>query len=724
MKKILIFVLSIIVISTSLVACGHKHTWGEWVNTKDATCSETGFKERMCECGEKEVKEVSATGFHSWGEWVIVSNPTTTSVGLEERKCKNCNHKETKIIEKLPDIIYYSDLFYGYDTSYLMNAYIEDYYDDVDNVARDIFNDYINSPKYIWTQIETSIAAALSAKEFFEMMSDAYGGTNFNYLQAVDSANILFAKELIGETYSMEMIGDVEKLTKPANKIIGICNDFEDLYYDSPETHEVIIEKFFDALYNSDVFKAEGKTYLSSVKTQFLAEAESAGLLLSSTKELISYLKAISVGLMLEELRIEILDDIIENSSGYKTVYDGMTRLKKQLVQGFASYVVKTYMQDKVVDAIFDAMQDAITGQIGAYGFVSAILKTASWVLFDVLFDIPNMDDMLVQMVLNEYVDGFHFILKSKADSFKFQFDSEDVGEYESLVEGFDASCKALLKASEKLTLSSNYSNLVAVKNWHKTFSYDNYIKVVKDIISVTPIEERKVKKLGTWSIKNDEVELVSPSDTIEYGKIYTFNGVFDGNIEAGGYVKISSGDSYVINGDLICPTGGYLEIEENATLIVNGNVSFRPIHYNGGIINNGTLIFNGENNYVKLYNNATTVVNGNFSGRIIQELSDAKIHFRGDASADSHSTVTGGTFIFDGEEMQNVSRVEVPIIIIENKSNEGVVFNTSINVSKLFNHNGNNFTLYNNGNGSTFVDYDGDGVLDNLDADPIDPNK
>ena len=66
------------------------------------------------------------------------------------------------------DKIYYSDLFYGYDTSYLTNAYIEDYYDDVDDVARDIFNDYINSPKYVWTQIETSIAAALSAKELFE----------------------------------------------------------------------------------------------------------------------------------------------------------------------------------------------------------------------------------------------------------------------------------------------------------------------------------------------------------------------------------------------------------------------------------------------------------------------------------------------------------------------------------------------------------------------------
>ena len=951
MKKALIFVLLIVVMSSLLVACGHKHSWGEWVNIKDATCSENGLKERVCECGEKEVKEISATGLHSFGEWVIVDHPTVTSMGSEERICNSCSYKETKAIEKLPDIIYYSDLFYGYDTSYLTNAYIEDYYDDVDDVARDIFNDYINSDKYIWTQIETSIAAALSAREFFELISDANFDTNFNYTDAIDSANILFAKELIGETDSMKMIGDVEKLTKPANKIISICNDFEDLYYDSPETHEVIIEKFFDALYNSDVFKAEGKTYLPYVKSLFLAEAESAGLLLSSTKELISYLKAISVGLMLEELRIEILDNIVENSSGYKTVYDGMTRLKNQLVQGFASYVVKSYMQDKVVDAIFDAMQDAITGQIGAYGFVSTVLKTASWVAFDVLFDIPDMDDMLVQMVLNEYVDGFHFILNNKANSFKLQFDSDDISEYESLVEGFDASCRALLKASEKLTLSSNYSNLVAVTNRHKSFSYDNYIKVVKDIISATPYEERKVKKFYEWTI-NEATSFTPASDTIGDDCIYKLKDGFYGNlvintafnidstINIYGSIAVNKSLTVSNNADMTVSeevkTTGYITVEEGASLTVNGNIlisdgqitnngtinavdltdsnhgyrhedpkyyqsginavlnlkgNFTGVYYDFSHITAGTVIFSGTaqqtvqglkaynievlnpegvkylsnvdvygtydlngnpldnaefvtnlydqadivpgSNYGDLYirsedktfsynvlcdsltirvyasyssgayipskiiidgavsfiilenlsidtyayltinknanvsvgkevtvksyltieEGVTFTTNGNITltdGHITnngtinavdltenqphysqtsqykQNSNDATLNLKGNFTglSSDFSKITAGTVIFSGTAQQTVQGIKAPTIIIENKSNEGVVFNTSINVSKLFNHKGNNFTLYNNGNGSTFVDYDGDGVLDNLDADPVDPNK
>ena len=57
--------------------------------------------------------------------------------------------------------------------------------------------------------------------------------------------------------------------------------------------------------------------------------------------------------------------------------------------------------------------------------------------------------------------------------------------------------------------------------------------------------------------------------------------------------------------------------------------------------------------------------------------------------------------------------------MIIDNQSEEGVVFSNAINVSTLFDHKGNAFTLYNSGNGSTFNDYDGDGLKDNEDPAP-----
>ena len=88
------------------------------------------------------------------------------------------------------------------------------------------------------------------------------------------------------------------------------------------------------------------------------------------------------------------------------------------------------------------------------------------------------------------------------------------------------------------------------------------------------------------------------------------------------------------------------------------------------------------------------------------------------------NSQIYSGTVIFAGSEKQTVSYLVAPNIIIENNSSNGVYFANPITVNTLFNHNGNNFTLYNEGIGSTFVDYDGDGKLDNVDPYPTDPNK
>ena len=81
--------------------------------------------------------------------------------------------------------------------------------------------------------------------------------------------------------------------------------------------------------------------------------------------------------------------------------------------------------------------------------------------------------------------------------------------------------------------------------------------------------------------------------------------------------------------------------------------------------------------------------------------------------------SVNNGTIEFAGTEQQEICLVEASIVEISNTSKEGVIFTSYISVTKLFDHKGNNFTLYNNGSGSTFVDYDGDGLFDNVDPHP-----
>ena len=50
----------------------HEHTFGEWIVAKEPTCTDEGFRERVCACGEKESEAIPALG-HTPGEAVTKS---------------------------------------------------------------------------------------------------------------------------------------------------------------------------------------------------------------------------------------------------------------------------------------------------------------------------------------------------------------------------------------------------------------------------------------------------------------------------------------------------------------------------------------------------------------------------------------------------------------------------------------------------------------------------
>ena len=86
--------------------CGHEvtegktaHTFGDWITTKAATCTEEGNRTRTCEVCKKEVtKKIPAKG-HSLGNWTVTKDPTETEVGQMQRVCKVCEETETKELE-------------------------------------------------------------------------------------------------------------------------------------------------------------------------------------------------------------------------------------------------------------------------------------------------------------------------------------------------------------------------------------------------------------------------------------------------------------------------------------------------------------------------------------------------------------------------------------------------------------------------------------------------
>lgn len=81
------------------------HSFGEWYIAQKATCTEGGFHERVCHCGEKETRSFPSRGGHVPGEWETVKRPAPGTEGLKAKKCAVCGAcLEEQTIPALPDL--------------------------------------------------------------------------------------------------------------------------------------------------------------------------------------------------------------------------------------------------------------------------------------------------------------------------------------------------------------------------------------------------------------------------------------------------------------------------------------------------------------------------------------------------------------------------------------------------------------------------------------------
>lgn len=149
----------------------------------------------------------------------------------------------------------------------------------------------------------------MSAKEFFELMSDSYLDTQFNYWDAVDSANLKFAQNLLNESEIANNVGKTNKIIKRFDKLLKLYNEFNknfDLY----QVDEIVIEEFFALITEQGIFMKITSQQLTLIKGDLLPKLDGLKKVVSGTSEVLEVLKSVAVGLMLEDLRLEMLDDM------------------------------------------------------------------------------------------------------------------------------------------------------------------------------------------------------------------------------------------------------------------------------------------------------------------------------------------------------------------------------------------------------------------------------
>ena len=72
----------------------HVHAFGEWSESKAATCTAKGEEKRACACGTDETREIAMLD-HTYGEWNESKAATCAAKGEEQRSCA-CGASETR----------------------------------------------------------------------------------------------------------------------------------------------------------------------------------------------------------------------------------------------------------------------------------------------------------------------------------------------------------------------------------------------------------------------------------------------------------------------------------------------------------------------------------------------------------------------------------------------------------------------------------------------------
>ena len=98
-KLLTVLVFLFLLTTLALAACGakaHDFSDGEWEMTKEATCTESGSKRRVCTvegCGHTEVVTVPALG-HDLIPEQITDRPLCETGGTMTMKCSRCDFKD------------------------------------------------------------------------------------------------------------------------------------------------------------------------------------------------------------------------------------------------------------------------------------------------------------------------------------------------------------------------------------------------------------------------------------------------------------------------------------------------------------------------------------------------------------------------------------------------------------------------------------------------------
>ena len=564
----------------------------------------------------------------------------------------------------------YSDLFYGYSIDYLNSTALRNYAINTTAVMDTVFTAYTNSPKYILTGTGAVVDAYTHPNEMFQLILDTFSGTNYTYQDALDTANQKVFLELLT---SCGTIGT--DFTESCGQMTQLLQDIS-LAYETYNTNvswfnfskDELFDSFFDYLGEINIFHTISPSLLTEIASASKLTLTS---LAESTQETMEYLQAIGITLVMEEVRMSMIEDVLRHTSERSTIYEGFSRLHNQLQVFFLSYFVENYLKEEIIEEVSDVFVHFLAGTCSAAGLTIAMLRISKTVILDMLLQVPSVDDVLVQMILKQYAVEMYQVVQSKTTVFLKPFEVADISQYQDLVCTMIAATTAALEASEKLTTSDTEDDLSASISSYGDFTYLDYITGIKRYLSGIPAAGRITKTYSTtWSLQ-DDMELRAPSNTLSENCIYLFRGGIWADVDIYGDMTLAPEDhsAFSIHGNLriVNNPDQAVVVPEGQSCTVTGSIS---VAQGSTLQNYGTLrcqsaqITPVYNRHSILYNSGLLVISqdltmtsfdstglGTHHGYLKQITNDAIVQIGGSFRAENiaSSMITAGTVEFIG---------------------------------------------------------------------------
>ncbi len=368
------------------------------------------------------------------------------------------------------EYIYYTDLFYAYPYYLANDPYFNNYTETLENMYDSVHIAYQESELKIATGIGSALENITSPTDMTKLITDVLGLTDFSYNDALDAANEEVVRNLVSDSlvYSLEKdFGKVANWNKKINGVVAKFNELE-LTSDSGQVvhnAEYYAKEAFDALHDGGYFKFISDEVIANLWIEINAESFALNDCFELASTEIEIAEAIVTSIMLEDIRLEVVNDIIATQSSETVLKQGMRRLKNKLQGNFVTNFIENYLVKKVADKVFDTVDDWVVDAVMSPKL--ATLLNFAKVVFNNTVEYPSVQMVLKWQTLicysKDLSNGISGLASRCAEGI---FLSDRIITYENMFIAYDAINKATIETSMDIKdMVDPFSEVFAIRN-------------------------------------------------------------------------------------------------------------------------------------------------------------------------------------------------------------------------------------------------------------------